>query len=42
MDFANSTRAAEKRTRWKETVAKSSDTPQPSKVMEIKEKNKAK
>ena len=38
MDFANSTRAAEKRTRWKETVGKSSDAPQPSKVMGNKRK----
>ena len=34
MDFANSTRAAEDRTRWKEIVVKSSMMPQrPHKVM---------
>ena len=34
MDFANSTRAAENRTRWKGIVAKSSVVPQrPLKVM---------
>ena len=39
MDFASSTRAVEKRTRWKGIVVKSSVMPQqPCKVWERKEK----